>query len=93
MTFFFEEKEQRDVVFVKASRRARTRGDSVIMENLGSGLRDQTMEPLLVTLQPGAGSGDEPIVHCCASSSISARALVTPRMARRRARLKVPSLM
>jgi len=33
------------------------------MENLGSGLRDQAMEPLLVTLQPGAGSGDEPIVH------------------------------
>lgn len=63
MTFFFEEEEQRDVVFVKAGRRARTRGDSVIMENLGSGLRDQTMEPLLVTLKPGAGSGDEPIVH------------------------------
>jgi len=63
MPFFFEEKEQRDVVFVKADRRARTRSDSVIMENLGSGLRDQTMEPLLVSLQPGAGSGDEPIVH------------------------------
>jgi transcriptional regulator with XRE-family HTH domain len=63
MTFFFEEDEQRDVVFVKADRRARTRSDSVTMENLGSGLRDQAMEPLLVTLQPGAGSGDEPIVH------------------------------
>jgi transcriptional regulator with XRE-family HTH domain len=63
MTFFFEEEEQRDVVFVKADRRARTRSDSVIMENLGSGLRDQAMEPLLVALQPGAGSGDEPIVH------------------------------
>jgi uncharacterized cupin superfamily protein len=33
------------------------------MENLGSGLRDQTMELLLVVLQPGADSGDEPIVH------------------------------
>jgi transcriptional regulator with XRE-family HTH domain len=63
MTFFFEEDEQRDVVFVKADRRARTRSDSVTMENLGSGLRDQAMEPLLVTLQPGTGSGDEPIVH------------------------------
>ncbi len=63
MTFFFEEEEQRDVVFVKADRRARTRSDSVIMENLGSGLRDQTMEPLLVTLQPGADSGGEPMVH------------------------------
>jgi transcriptional regulator with XRE-family HTH domain len=63
MTFFFEEEEQRDVVFVKADRRVRTRSDSVMMENLGSGLRAQTMEPLLVTLQPGAGSGDEPIVH------------------------------
>ena len=63
MTFFFEQEERRDVVFVKADRRARTRGDSVIMENLGSGLRGQSMEPLLVALQPGAGSGDEPIVH------------------------------
>jgi transcriptional regulator with XRE-family HTH domain len=63
MTFFFEEKERREVVFVKADRRARTRSDSVVMDNLGSGLRDQTMEPLLVTLQPGTGSGDEPIVH------------------------------
>jgi transcriptional regulator with XRE-family HTH domain len=63
MTFFFEEGKQRDVVFVQADRRARTRSDSVIMENLGSGLRDQSMEPLLVSLQPGADSGDEPIVH------------------------------
>jgi len=63
MIFFFEEEEQRDVVFVKASRRTRTKSDSVIMENLGSGLRDQTMEPLLVSLQPGTGSGDDPIVH------------------------------
>jgi len=63
MTFFFEEEAQRDVVFVKADRRVQTRSDSVIMENLGSGLRAQTMEPLLVTLPPGAGSGDDPIVH------------------------------
>jgi transcriptional regulator with XRE-family HTH domain len=63
MTFFFEEEEQRDVVFVKADHRTRTRSGSVIMENLGSGLRDQTMEPLLVILQPRADSGDEPIVH------------------------------
>jgi transcriptional regulator with XRE-family HTH domain len=63
MTFFFEEAERREVVFVRADHRARTRSDSVIMENLGSGLRGQTMEPLLVVLQPGAGSGDEPIVH------------------------------
>ena len=64
MTFFFEEgEEQWDVAFVKADHRTRTRSGSVIMENLGSGLRDQTMEPLLVVLQPGDDSGDEPIVH------------------------------
>ena len=63
MTFLFEEEEQRDVIFVKASHRARTRSASVIMENLGSGLRDQAMEPLLVILQPRADSGKEPIVH------------------------------
>jgi hypothetical protein len=33
------------------------------MESLGSGLRDQTMEQLLVVLQLGADNGDEPIVH------------------------------
>lgn len=63
MAFFFEEEEQRSVAFVKADRRTRTRSDNVIMENLGSGLRAQTMAPLLVILPPGAGSGNEPIVH------------------------------
>lgn len=63
ITFFFEEEKPRDVVLVRAGQRSRAMSAGVMMENLGSGLPDQIMEPLLVTLEPGAGSGTEPIVH------------------------------
>jgi quercetin dioxygenase-like cupin family protein len=33
------------------------------MENLAEGLSGQCMEPFLVTLQPGAGTGAEPVIH------------------------------
>jgi uncharacterized cupin superfamily protein len=33
------------------------------MENLAEGLSNQCMEPFLVTLQPGAGTGADPVVH------------------------------
>jgi quercetin dioxygenase-like cupin family protein len=33
------------------------------MENLAEGLSEQCMEPFLVTLQPDAGTGAEPVVH------------------------------
>ena len=33
------------------------------MENLVEGLSGQCMEPFLVTLQPGAGTGADPAVH------------------------------
>jgi uncharacterized cupin superfamily protein len=33
------------------------------MENLAEGLSNQYMEPFLVTLQPGAGTGADPVVH------------------------------
>ena len=35
----------------------------VLMESLGSGLEGQTLEPFLVTLEPGADSGLEAMMH------------------------------
>lgn len=61
--FFVEEALPKEVVFQKAEGRPQARSVGLIIENLGSGLVDQTMEPLLLTLEPEADSGPDPIVH------------------------------
>jgi len=61
--FFVEVALPKEVVFQKAEGRPRVRSVGLIIENLGSGLVDQTMEPLLLTLEPEADSGPDPIVH------------------------------
>ena len=63
LTFFFEDTTIQEVVFLKRGHRQRANGANVQLESLGSGLRDQTMEPLLLTLEPQADSGPDPIVH------------------------------
>jgi len=63
LTFFFEDGQDQQVVFLRRGERPQVRSAQVLLENLGIGLHGQTMEPLLVTLEPGAGSGPEPIVH------------------------------
>lgn len=63
ITFFFEEEKARDLILVRAHQRPRALSSRVMMENLGSGLPGQTMEPLLITLEPGTGSGADPILH------------------------------
>lgn len=50
-------------VLVKKGQRAQVHRDKIVMENLAGGLADQCMEPFLATLQPGAGTGAEPVVH------------------------------
>ena len=59
----FSGTEERTVVVTKKSQRSQTRRDRIQMENLAEGLSDQCMEPFLVTLQPGAGTGADSIVH------------------------------
>ncbi|MFP4152413.1 MAG: helix-turn-helix domain-containing protein [Alkalispirochaeta sp.] len=54
---FFEEPHEYSTVFVKKHQRLATRGDDVTMESLGYGIRNQQLEPFLVTLQPG-GAGN-----------------------------------
>ena len=63
LSFFVEEAPGRQVVFLKQGQRRQARGIRVLLENLGSGLVGQTMEPLLLTLERGADSGPEAIVH------------------------------
>jgi quercetin dioxygenase-like cupin family protein len=40
-----------------------TGSGSLVLESLGSGLVDQSLEPFLVTLQPEADSGDQVMAH------------------------------
>lgn len=64
ITAFFQEGMERvELIASRAGQRLRTGSASVQLESLGSGLADQTLEPFLVTLSPGADSGEQSIVH------------------------------
>ena len=63
ITELFVETEGQTVVLTKTSQRSQTHRGQIQMENLAEGLSDQCMEPFLVTLQPRAGSGADPVVH------------------------------
>ncbi len=60
---FFEDAHEEATVFIRRDRRLRSDGNGIAMESLGIGLRGQQLEPFLVTVEPGAGNADEPIVH------------------------------
>lgn len=61
--FFESEAAHQSVVFQKAGKRRRGAFTHGTLEDLGSGLTLQGGQPLLVSLQPGADSGETPIVH------------------------------
>jgi transcriptional regulator with XRE-family HTH domain len=63
ITTFFEDESEQATVFVRRDRRLRSQSDGFVMESLGIGLRNQQMEPFLVTIEPGAGNVEEPITH------------------------------
>jgi transcriptional regulator with XRE-family HTH domain len=64
ITAFFEEKDGRlEVVLLHPGERPRSGSADLLLESLGTGLEDQTLEPFLVTLKPGADSGRRDIVH------------------------------
>lgn len=63
ITDFFEDESDQVIVFVRHDRRSRSSSNGIIMENLGSGLPDQQIEPFLVTIEPGAGSAASQITH------------------------------
>lgn len=63
ITEFFRDTSEQTVVFVKSSRRLRSQHSGMGIESLGIGLKDQRLEPFLVTLDRDAGSESSPITH------------------------------
>jgi transcriptional regulator with XRE-family HTH domain len=62
-SFFEMDPPRRNIVHLKADRRAKAEFDHGTCEIMGAGFRDQRLQPMLVTLHTGADSGQAPIVH------------------------------
>ena len=63
LAYFVADGPPKRVVFLKRAERSKAHSAHVLLENLGAGSPDQTLQFLLLTLQPGASSGPDPIVH------------------------------
>ncbi|HNS52332.1 MAG TPA: cupin domain-containing protein [Anaerolineae bacterium] len=64
ITAFFEEQaEPVHAVLTRAGERHRSGNAHVLLESLGTGLAEQALQPFMVTMEPGANSGPQPIVH------------------------------
>jgi transcriptional regulator with XRE-family HTH domain len=63
ITDFFETQHEEAVVFVQPETRLRSTANGIIMESLGIGLRNQQLEPFLITLAPLSGNLDQPVTH------------------------------
>ncbi len=64
ITAFFEsEPQQKRVVYVSGDNRPCVEFNTACMENLGKDLNDHAVQPFIVTLAVGSGSGSKVIVH------------------------------
>lgn len=63
ITAFFEQQGAGKVIHLKKDRRPRSESAGVSMENLGSGLANQQLEPFLMTIEPRASSTSDQITH------------------------------
>jgi len=63
ITAFFEDGRDRATVLIRHDRRLRSDANGIMMESLGIGLRNQQLEPFLVSVASGAGSMDDPVAH------------------------------
>jgi transcriptional regulator with XRE-family HTH domain len=63
VSFFEEPSDQARIIHLGANRRPQVAFDHGRCEILSAGFRDRGIQPLLVTLLPGADSGPAPIVH------------------------------
>jgi transcriptional regulator with XRE-family HTH domain len=59
----FNEETSLNAVFVKKDRGVRYVNDGIELENLGSGLPDQQIEPFRLIVEPGSGTYSDPISH------------------------------
>jgi transcriptional regulator with XRE-family HTH domain len=63
ITAFFEQQGDGQVIHLKKNRRPTSETAGVRMENLGSGLPNQQIEPFLMTIEPGGSSTSSQITH------------------------------
>ena len=63
ITDFFEDAHEHAVVYVRRDQRLATQGNGLLMESLGIGLRNQQLQPFMVTIEPGVGDAGESIAH------------------------------
>jgi len=64
ITAFFEQQvEPVQAVITRAAERRHSGNAHVLLESLGTGLPEQSLQPFMVTMKPGADSGEQPIVH------------------------------
>jgi transcriptional regulator with XRE-family HTH domain len=61
--FFEQETQEKKVVFVQRQQRPAVTVETTLLEHLGKDLAGSVVQPFVVTLQPGAGSGENMIVH------------------------------
>jgi len=61
--FFESEPVEKEIVFTQAHARPTQTFGSTRMQNLAKDLINNAVQPFVVTLQPGMGSGDHTIVH------------------------------
>lgn len=62
-SFFEEQREPARVILSRPGERVFSGNAGLVLENLGSGLEGQLLEPFLVTLRSGADSGRQVMVH------------------------------
>jgi len=63
ITVFFEQQSDGQVIHLKKSLRPKSETAGVRLENLGSGLPNQQIEPFLMTIEPGGRSTSSQITH------------------------------
>lgn len=63
ISFFFEEERPGEVLLAPEGRRPELTSDGVRIESVGGKLQNQEIEPFLVRLEPGSGSGRQLVIH------------------------------
>ncbi len=63
VAFFETEAPKQHLLYVKAGERANAIFAHGTLADLGAGMAERTIEPLVITLEPNMGSGPQPIVH------------------------------
>lgn len=63
ITEFFQDDHAQAVVHVPGHSRLSSQAGGITMESLGIGLRHQQLEPFLVSIEPGGGNFDRPVMH------------------------------